>query len=169
LKPDSAAEIIELLGLEPLKIEGGWYCELWRSKRNLNADILGEPYCSARSLGTSIYYLLTPETFSAIHRLPSDEIFHFYLGDTVRMLQLLPDGEGKVLELGTDIAAGQRPQVVVPSNVWQGCRLTEGGRFALMGTTVIPGFEFEDFTSGNRMDLIQQYPSYEKQITQLTL
>ena len=165
---ESAQEIIELLGLEPLEVEGGWYRELWRSNLIVEPGGLGGAYPSARSLGTSIYYLLTAESVSAMHRLPSDELFHFYLGDPVQMLQLFPGGEGKVLLLGTDLAVGQRPQVLAPGMVWQGCRLAAGGRFALMGTTVAPGFEFEDFTLGRRDDLIREYPSYAELITLLT-
>jgi predicted cupin superfamily sugar epimerase len=82
---------------------------------------------------------LTPDTFSALHRLASDEVFHFYLGDPVEMLQVWPDGSHRVVLIGTDLAAGERPQVVVPRGIWQGARLRPGGRFALLGTTVAPG------------------------------
>jgi predicted cupin superfamily sugar epimerase len=80
-------------------------------------------YKGVRLFGTAIYYLLTPETFSAMHRLPSDEIFHFYIGDPVEMLQLWPDGSIRVLILGSDILNGMQPQVVVPRGVWQGAKL----------------------------------------------
>jgi len=167
--PESAQKIIELLGLEPLEIEGGWYHEYWRSSFQITPGELGGEYPSARSLGSSIYYLLTSDNVSAMHRLPSDEIFHFYLGDPVEMLQLFPGGEGKIIRLGTDLAAGERPQVLAPGGVWQGCRLA-GGKFgfALMGTTVTPGFEFEDFTRGDYGELVSQYPQYSSLIKILT-
>ena len=85
-----------------------------------------------------------------MHRLQTDEIFHFYLGDPVEMLQLGPDDSGKVLILGTNLLRGMRPQVIVPAGVWQGSRLLPGGRFALLGTTVSPGFERADYENGQR-------------------
>ncbi|HUL30572.1 MAG TPA: cupin domain-containing protein, partial [Thermodesulfobacteriota bacterium] len=125
-------------------------------------------YEGARSFGTAIYYLLTPETFSAMHRLRSDEIFHFYFGDPVEMLQLMPDGSGKVTTLGVDILHGMQPQVAVPRGVWQGARLLKEGRFALLGTTVSPGFEFADYESGHRDELVGSYPEFRDLILALT-
>ncbi|HLJ91305.1 MAG TPA: cupin domain-containing protein [Candidatus Angelobacter sp.] len=160
-------EIIQLLNLKPLPTEGGFFVECYRSKDNLEAlpgRYHGKPHC----FSTAIYYLLTPETFSAIHRLPSDEIFHFYSGDPVEMLQLFPDGTGDVVRIGPDLKAGFRPQIVVPKDTWQGSRLTAGGSFALMGTTVAPGFEFSDFEAADREALVTQYPEYARFIRELT-
>ena len=112
--------------------------------------------------------MLTPQTFSAIHRLQSDEIFHFYLGDPVEMLQLYPDGSGKIFLIGTDILNGYMPQVIVPKGVWQGSRLIPGGSFALMGTTVSPGFEYSDYETGDRGFLLEKYPELNKKIIALT-
>jgi uncharacterized protein len=128
-----------LLGLVPHPIEGGFFTETYRSADLLPGDTLPARYRGPRAAATAIYYLLTPETFSAMHRLGSDEIFHFYLGDPVEMLQLAPDGSHRVVVIGPDLEAGQRPQVVVPRGVWQGARLRPGGRLALLGTTVAPG------------------------------
>ncbi len=88
------------------------------------------------------------DTFSEMHRLKSDEVFHFYMGDAVEMLRLYPGGRGERVVIGTDLAAGQRPQVVVEKNIWQGSRLVRGGSWALMGCSVSPGFEFEDYEAG---------------------
>ncbi len=164
----TAQRIIELLELEPLEIEGGYFREIWRSNRQVSGEQLGPSYNSERSLGTAIYFLLTPDTVSAMHRLPSDEVFHFYLGHPVRMLQLAPGDKGRVVELGTDLAAGQRPIVVVPGGVWQGCHLIEGGSFALMGTTVAPGFDYADYCHGNRRELSADYPGHQSLIARLT-
>ncbi len=147
--------IIEKLNLKPLPFEGGYYFETYRSDERISLS----QYSGERSLCTAIYYLLTPDTFSAIHRLKSDEIFHFYAGDPVEMLLLYPDGSHSVITIGPDVANGQQPQVVVPKLVWQGCRLIGNGNFALMGTTVSPGFEFEDFELGDRDLLMKEYPS----------
>jgi predicted cupin superfamily sugar epimerase len=112
--------------------------------------------------------LLTPDTFSAMHRLPGDEMFHFYLGDPVEMLQLKPDGSVETLLLGQDITSGMRLQHVVPGNVWQGSRLVPGGAYALLGTTMSPGFEYEDYETGNRAQLSQQFPDFAAKIAALT-
>jgi len=164
----NAEQIIRLFRMKPLPAEGGFYVETYRSKESIPADALPERYERQRSLGTSILYLLTADNFSALHRIKSDEIFHFYLGDSVEMLQLHPDGSGEVITLGTDIAAGQRPQVTVPCGTWQGCSLKSGGDYALMGCTVWPGFEFEDYQQGRRESLAKEYPNYRQLIIRLT-
>ena len=113
-------------------------------------------------------FVLTPDTKSLLHRLPADEIFHFYLGDPVLMLQLYPDGGSKKIILGQDINKGQTVQLVVPKGVWQGSCLLEGGEFALMGTTMAPGFDFVDNEVGKKDDLKNLYPSDEDLIIKLT-
>jgi predicted cupin superfamily sugar epimerase len=125
-------------------------------------------YRASRSFSTAIYYLLTPDSFSMLHRLKSDELFHFYLGDSVTMLQFHPEGRAETITLGQDVAAGRRLQVVVPAGVWQGSFLSDGGRFALMGCTVAPGFDFDDFELGERKELIEQYPDRSALIERLT-
>jgi predicted cupin superfamily sugar epimerase len=157
----TAAEVIALLDLKPLPLEGGYFRETYRSPGRLPASAGKD-----KSLATAIYYFLTPNTSSALHRLPSDEIFHFYVGSPVTMLQLGPDG-GRTLTLGTDLAAGQRPQVVVPRGVWQGSFL-QAGEFALLGTTMAPGFDFSDYEAGDRAVLTSQYPSFAELIARLT-
>ena len=103
-----------------------------------------------------------------MHRICSDEVFHFYCGDSVELLQLLPDGSSQTTTLGIDLNAGERPQCMVPALVWQGLRLLPGGSFVLLGTTVSPGFEFEDFEIGRRSELVRLYPSEEERIIALT-
>jgi predicted cupin superfamily sugar epimerase len=164
----TADQIIHLLCLKPHPEEGGYFVETYRSEERIPRKALPDRYQESRCYGTAIYYLLTPETFSAIHRLRSDEIFHFYLGDPVEMLQLCPDGSGRVFVLGSDISKGMRPQVVVPKNVWQGARLLQGGKWALLGTTVSPGFEFKDYDSGQREELISSHPKFRDFIVALT-
>lgn len=161
-------DIVRLLELEPHPTEGGFFVETHRTAETIAADGLPDRYAGDRSHGTAIYYLLTPDTFSALHRLTSDEVFHFYLGDPVEQLQLFPDGSGRTVVLGTDLAAGQRPQQVVPRGVWQGARLTSGGRFALLGCTVAPGFDFADYEHGDRAGLTAAYPDFAADIAALT-
>jgi hypothetical protein len=125
-------------------------------------------YSGSRTVATAIYYLLEPNTFSEIHRVASDEIFHFYLGDPVEMLQLWPDGSGKRVLIGTDLERDMVPQVVVPHRVWQGARLVTGGEFALMGCTVSPEFEYADYESGSQQLLSEAYPEHRGMICALT-
>jgi hypothetical protein len=164
----TAEEVRQLLQLEPLTFEGGFFRETYRSRWMIPADRVPEGIQGARSIGTAIYYLLTPETFSPLHRLPGSEIFHFYLGDPVVQLQLLPDGTAQTITMGTDLFAGQQPQVVVRGGIWQGCRLAEGGTFALLGTTMSPGFDYADYEQGERETLIAQYPGAAEHIRRYT-
>lgn len=154
--------------MKPLPGEGGFYVETYRSAEKIARDALPQRYTARKSLSTAILYLLTPDTFSALHRLASGEIFHFYLGDAVTMLQLGPDGSSEIITLGHDILNGQRVQVTVPQGLWQGCFLNQGGRFALMGTTVAPGFDFADYEAAGRKELLQQYPAHRDLIIRLT-
>jgi predicted cupin superfamily sugar epimerase len=164
----TAEELIRLFQLQPHPREGGHFRETYRSTDLLPATALPPHYRSPRAASTAIYYLLTPNTCSALHRLGSDEVFHFYLGSPVRMLQLFSDGQGKEVILGPDLLEGQSVQVVVPRGVWQGSALEPGGAFALLGCTVAPGFEYADYESGNRADLIARYPNFKDLITRLT-
>ena len=111
---------------------------------------------------------MTPGTFSALHRLQTDEVFHFYLGGSVRMLQLFPDGTGRTIVLGPNVLAGQQLQVVVPRGVWQGSLLEPGSAFALLGCTVAPGFEYTDYEHGARQTLAAQYADFAELIRCLT-
>jgi predicted cupin superfamily sugar epimerase len=163
----TAEQVIECLQLELHPREGGFFRETYRSRLTICAASLPSEYGGERSASTAIYFLLTPATFSEMHRLPSDEVFHFYLGDAVEMLQLHSDGRGEVIRLGGDLAAGERPQVLAPGGSWQGSRLVPGGRWALLGTTVAPGFEFADYTSGERGELSAAYPRFASLIAAL--
>src|SRR5205085_4867749 len=96
----TAEYLIRQLNLKPLPREGGYFAETYRSPVEIPQNIPGRPV--SRNLGTAIYYLLTPDTFSSMHKLREDEVFHFYLGDPVEMLQLKPDGTGELLILGPD-------------------------------------------------------------------
>ena len=155
-------EIISLLQLQPHPKEGGFFAETYRSAATLTSA------AGQRNLTTAIFYLLTAEAFSEMHRLPGDEIFHFYLGDPVEMLQLHADGSSEVIVLGADIPAGMTLQHVVAGGVWQGSRLKKGGAFALLGTTMSPGFDYEDYVSGKAEDLIRNWPQRAEMIRALT-
>jgi uncharacterized protein len=157
-----------LLKLQPHPKEGGFFRETYRAADRFGAQQLPARYRGERSASTAIYYLLTPNTVSALHRLASDEIFHFYLGSPVRMLQLDPNGGGKEIVLGPNLAAGQQVQVLAPRGVWQGSLLEPGGEFALLGCTVAPGFDYADYEHGQRALLLAQFPHHAELIRRLT-
>lgn len=163
-----AEAIMSLLKLRPLPEEGGYFAETYRSDERLPPEALPTRYQGPRAFATAIYYLLTPDGFSALHRLQTDEIYHFYAGDPVELLQLKSDGTGLKLVLGSDLVSGMHPQVMVPRGVWQGSRLLPGGSFALLGTTMAPGFERADYENGAREALLKAYPAYRDAILALT-
>ncbi|OJW08534.1 MAG: hypothetical protein BGO49_12655 [Planctomycetales bacterium 71-10] len=165
-----AREIIEALNLQPHPIEGGFFRETYRAAGTVPDEHLPAAYRGRgpRSLGTSIYYLLTSETFSEMHRLPTEEVFHVYLGGPARMLQIDPDGAHREILLGSDVLAGQSPQVVVPPDVWQGTIVEPGVDFILIGATMAPGFDYADYEQGRRDDLVARYPDAAGWIAKLT-
>ncbi len=154
----TAEEIIEKFQLEPLNIEGGYFRRLYTHPQTITIDGRRRP------LATSIYYLVTKSSFSALHRLKSDEIFHFYAGDPVEMLQLTEVGEGLRIVMGSNFALNHEAQVIVPSGTWQGTRLINGGQWALLGTTVHPGFDDADFELARQDELLARYPAFEREI-----
>ena len=158
----TADEIKQLLHLKPHPVEGGSF------RRTYTAGGTVELPRGIRPMGTAIYYLLEPGTFSEMHMLDSDEIFHFYLGDPVEMLQLHPDGRSETYILGQNLAAGQHVQLVVPASVWQGTKLVDNGKVALLGCTVTPGFDFADYRSGSYAELVEQWPVEAQRIRALT-
>ncbi len=147
--PVNPDRLIAQLELEPLPDEGG---------------LFRQTYSDAFS--TAIYFLVTPDEFSALHRLQGAEIYHFYGGDPLQMLLLRPDGRIERPLLGPNFRLGQSPQLVVPGGVWQGSATT--GSYSLLGTTMAPSFRPEDFDLGQRDELIASYPTAAADILRLT-
>ena len=160
--PVTAEQIKALLKLDPHPIEGGSFRQTWAASGSLPLPR------GTRSQGTAIYYLLEQGQFSELHRLDSDEIFHFYFGDPVEMLQLHPDGTSTTVVLGHDLLAGQQVQVLVPAGVWQGSRLIGNGNFALLGCTVVPGFDYADYRNAGCEELASRWPDQRERIRALT-
>lgn len=165
LEPD---QIISMLGLSPLPVEGGFFRQTYLAPERLSKKALPTRYKRDKSVSSAIYYLLFGDHFSAMHRLPTDEIYHFYLGDPVEMLLLHPDGTSEVVILGTDLVAEEWPQFVVPRGSWQGSHLLTGGRLALLGTTMAPAYDDLDFELGEREGLRRDYPNRIDLIKALT-
>jgi len=120
---------------------------------------------------TSIIYLITCESYSRLHRLPGVEIFHFYFGDPVKMLNICDDGKVKIITLGNDFKNGEVPQHMVEGNCWQGAFLGESLNpvFALLGTTMSPGFDINDYEKADnfRDELVKKYPEFSEIIKKL--
>ena len=154
----TAKELIAALGLEPLPGEGGMSAQTYLSRYQIDG----------KAAGTAIYYLLTGEAFSHLHRLTGDELYHFYLGSPVELTELLPDGAVRTTVLGQDIARGQCVQHLVSAGVWQGSRLLPGGDWALLGTTMWPGYTPECYEHGDADALTAQYPQAAEAIARLT-
>lgn len=166
----TAEDLISYLKLEPLPVEGGYFKQTFCAEEKIPLSALPARYRSDKPFSTAIYYLLTaePDCFSALHKLPTEEVYHFYLGDPVEMLLLFPEGGSERVILGRDVLGGQRVQFVAPRGVWQGSRLLPGGSFALLGTTMAPGFDVEDYVGGLRVELIRAYPGQAALITSLS-
>jgi predicted cupin superfamily sugar epimerase len=162
----TADEIKALLKLEPHPVEGGHFRRTYTS--SLSVEVQRGGQSGTRAMGTAIYYLLEPGTFSEMHVLASDELFHFYLGDPVEMLQLWPDGRSEIVVLGPDLVAGQHVQLLVPAGVWQGTRLLGEGKVALLGCSVAPGFDFADYRSGSYAELAAKWTTETERIKLLT-
>jgi hypothetical protein len=159
-----AAKLIAQLGLQPHP-EGGFFVETFRSSLQLS---LADGRCRAAS--TAIYFLLPCNAFSSLHQVTSDEIWHYYDGEPLELTTITPEGILEHVILGKNFAAGQMPQHVVPRGVWQGARplRSAGIGYTLVGCTVAPGFDFEDFTMLSRAGLELLFPQHVNALRALT-
>ncbi len=157
---DDARAVVQALGLSPHP-EGGYYRETFRASLALPAPQ------GPRAASTAIYFLLPADSFSALHRVRSDETWHHYDGDPVELYTIRDDGAAQVVRLGNDLARGDRPQVVVPAGMWQAA-VPVGDRFALCGCTVAPGFDFADFEMPSRAELVARFPESRELVERLT-
>ena len=163
----SIQTIIDNLGLQPHP-EGGYYKETYRSTGAIPASDLPVEYSGDRNFSTSIYYLLVSEKPSAFHKINQDEIWHFYDGSPIELHTISESGEHQQFLIGRDFAKGQVPQLVVPANHWFASKVTETDSYSLVGCTVAPGFDFEDFTLAKREDLIARFPRHRELILEFT-
>ncbi|MFZ0772902.1 MAG: cupin domain-containing protein [Candidatus Sulfotelmatobacter sp.] len=154
---------IEKLGLEAHP-EGGYFRQTYRADLVLGKGSLPEQFTGARAASTAIYFLLEGENFSAFHRLRSDEVWHFYVGATLVLHVIDENGQYSEIYLGSDAEAGEVLQAVVKAGCWFGSRVRDGKGFALVGCTVAPGFDFEDFELAKREELVRAYPQHRKVI-----
>ena len=158
---------IAKLKLEPHP-EGGYYRQTYRSDLVLPKASLPPGFSGSRAVSTAIYFLLHGTDFSAFHRLRSDEMWHFYAGGALAVYVIDPDGSYSEIRLGNHSGTEEVFQAVVKAGCWFGSRLLEANSFALVGCTVSPGFDFEDFQMGKRADLLAKFPQHQRLIEQLT-
>ncbi|QHT68595.1 cupin domain-containing protein [Rhodocytophaga rosea] len=148
--------------------EGGYFAETYRSPEEVQAAHLPERYGGRRSFSTAIYFLLEHPEFSALHRIKSDEVWHFYAGSTLLVYVIDPGGKLEIIRLGNNLEAGEQFQAVVKAGCWFGSRLEKENIYALVGCTVAPGFDFADFEMADRKELLQQFPQHQSIIELLT-
>ena len=162
----TAREWIKRLELEKHP-EGGYYRETFRARGGI---ALPDRFGGPRAYSTAIYFLITPAEFSCLHRLASDETWHFYTGSPLALRAITPDGARKEIKLGPDFANDQRFQATIGAGNWFGAKLLEDtpGAFALVGCTLAPGFEFSDFELARRADLTRIYPQHANFIREMT-
>lgn len=164
---NSANDIIEHLKLIPHP-EGGFYKETFRSEGSISKSELGEYYSGARSYSTAIYFLLTSDSFSAFHRINQDEFWHHYDGAAINVHVIDPEGNYSCTRVGKDMKNGEVPQFVVKGGCWFASEVSDNSPFSLVGCTVSPGFDFDDFELAERESLIEAYPIHAEIISRLT-
>lgn len=147
--------------------EGGWYKETYRSPEFLTVDTLPKRFSGQRSFCTAIYFLLEKGSFSAFHRIKSDECWHFYSGDPLEIYVLLPSGKMDIITLGNDPFKEHLFQYIVPANCWFASQPATGSSYCFVGCTVAPGFEFVDFEMANKTILSAEYPQHKDVIAAL--
>lgn len=148
--------------------EGGFFKEIYRSSGTINKDCLPNSFSSKRNYATSIYFLLTSDTFSAFHRIQQDEIWHFYKGSPIKLHMISEQGNYSNIEIGNDLNANQVLQFVVPAKYWFAAEVVGSNSHSLLGCTVSPGFDFDDFELPSRDYLTSKFPQHQEIIEKLT-
>ncbi len=148
--------------------EGGYYHETHRSVETIPGSALAARYGGDRRTSTAIYFLLKGARPSLLHRLKSEEIWHFYAGAPVTVHIINRDGLLSHVRLGPGDEHNQVFQGIIPSNSWFGAVVDDPHGYALVGCTVAPGFEFEDFELAERDVLLERYPQHQEIIRMLT-
>lgn len=155
---------IKKLGLERHP-EGGWYSRVYESALHAKKEHLPPEFKGDRHFATSIYFLLEAGDFSALHRIKSDEIWHFYAGSDMTIHMIDSTGTYSEKTIG---AICEDFQFAVPAGYWFGATVDEPHSFSLVGCTVSPGFHFDDFELAKRGELTKQYPYLKGIIAKLT-
>ncbi|HXU44623.1 MAG TPA: cupin domain-containing protein [Thermoanaerobaculia bacterium] len=160
------ADLVAVLDLAPHP-EGGYFRQTYRAAESVGKEHLPARFGGDRRFSTAIYYLLPSGAFSRLHRLRADEVWHFHEGSPLAIELIAPDGEHRTIHLGPNLAAGETFQAVVPAGAWFGAEVLAPDSYALVGCTVAPGFELEDFEMGARGVLLGLYPQHRSLIERL--
>lgn len=155
----TASYYIERLHLSA-HVEGGAFKETYRSALPMEQKNLPVGFSGNRSASTAIYFLLQYNQFSAMHKILSDEMWHFYAGAPLHIYELNAAGELFTHVLGNDLEKGESFQIVIPAGSWFGSRCETPGAFSLAGCTVSPGFDFEDFELAKKQFMLETYPAH---------
>jgi uncharacterized protein len=148
--------------------EGGYYKETYRSEAKIAHSCLPTDFKGDRNMATSIYFLIEKGNFSALHKIKSDETWHFYYGDALEVIEINEQGKLTITKIGNNLQNRETFQYTVKANTWFGSRVSEDGNFSLVGCTVYPGFDFNDFELANRQNLIEIFPQHHNLIKELT-
>jgi predicted cupin superfamily sugar epimerase len=148
--------------------EGGYYRSTYASPVWIAQSALPPGFTGSRLASTAIYFLVDGSNFSAFHRLQSDEVWHFYAGSALAIHVIAPDGRASEIRLGGDPESGESFQGVVKAGCWFGARVKDRQSFALVGCTMAPGFDFEDFELATRAELTGLFPQHRDLIERLT-
>ena len=160
----TAEEVKATLDLKPHPT-CGFVTETYRSPLKIPATALPEAYNGGdRPYGSALYFLVAPDAQIVMHRIRSDQLYHHYLGDPLEVLMLYPDGTGSVSVVGSDLAAGERPQLFVPGGTFHISRMASGTGYALLASTEWPGVEPPDVEHGDIEELVAAYPDFREQI-----
>lgn len=159
----TSEEIKAILGLEPHPT-CGFVAETYRSAARVPAEALPDVYGDDRPVGSALYFLVTPDAQIVLHRIRSDQLYHHYLGDSLEVLLLYPDGDGEIVSVGTDLRAGERPQLFIPGGTFHVSRLAPGAGYALLASTEWPGVEPPDVEHGDAEALMEAFPKFREEI-----
>jgi predicted cupin superfamily sugar epimerase len=163
----TAEEIKVMLGLEPHPT-CGFVAETYRSTLKIPDNALPEAYEGDRPYGSALYFLVTPEAQIVLHRIRSDQLYHHYMGASLEVLLLYQDGAGEVVTVGSDLGAGQRPQLFLPGGTFHTSRLAPDADYALLASTEWPGVEPPDVEHGDPEALMEAYPDFRDEIRAFT-
>ena len=163
----TAEEIKAILGLKPHPT-CGFVAETYRSPLKIPTSALPDAYEGDRPYGSALYFLVTPDAQIVMHRIRSDQLYHHYLGDSLEVLLLYPDGKGEVVKVGSDLGGGERPQLFLPGGTFHTSRLEAGASYALLASTEWPGVEPPDVEHGDIEALMEAYPDFREEIGAFT-
>lgn len=163
----SADYFIEKLNLTK-HIEGGAFSETYRSELIIPQANLPTGFKGDRNFSTAIYFLLSYGQFSAFHKILSDEMWHFYAGQTLTIYEIENNGNLITHKLGSDLEKGETYQCVIKAGNWFGSRCEVENGFSLAGCTVSPGFNFSDLILADKTDLMKEFPNIAQLIDEMT-